>query len=152
LQGRPNIEPKTEEDKIAYYMADNIRRYALIDIDEIWGIEEGLYCEELYAGRTDLIAVYRGKSAIIDYKSSRLWKRPEWIENYKMQIAAYNLCHKTMFGEGMETGVILIALRPGSKSNQLVQKFVLDKNQLDEYEDKWLETVQKYYDIHSSTN
>jgi hypothetical protein len=148
LQGRPNDPPETDEDRIALQMAENMKRFGLPDLDEVWGIEEALYCEHLYAGRTDLIGVYMGKSAIIDYKSARRWKRPDWVESYRMQIAAYNFCHKAMFGEGMESGVILIAVRPSDNpysKQKALQRFVLNKSELDRYEDKWLSLVEKYY-------
>lgn len=148
LQGRPNILPETDNEKLAYTMAENLKRYGLIDLDEVWGIEEALFCDDIYAGRTDLIGVYKGKSAIIDYKSARRWKRPEWIEGYKMQIAAYNFCHKSMFGKGMETGVILIAVRPSDNpysKQKALQSFVLDYKELQRYEEKWLEVVERYY-------
>lgn len=148
LQGRPNTPPETPEDKLAYKMAENMKRYALPDLNEIWGIEEALYCDDLYAGRTDLIGVYKGKSAIIDYKSARRWKRPEWVESYRMQIAAYNFCHKFMFGEGMESGVILISVRPSDNpysKQQALQRFILNSDELNHYEEKWLDLVERYY-------
>lgn len=148
LQGRKNEPPETDEDKLAFLMAENMKRYGLPDLDEVWGIEEALYCEDLYAGRTDLIGVYNGKSAVIDYKSSRSWKRPEWVESYRMQIAAYNFCHKAMFGEGLESGVILISVRPSSNpysKQKTLQRFLLNKSELDRYEDKWLTLVERYY-------
>jgi hypothetical protein len=145
LQGRPDIPPETDEDKLAYEMADNIKRFALIDLDEVWGIEEALHCSDLYAGRTDLIGVYNGKSAVIDYKSAKMWKKPEWIEGYKMQISAYNMCHKYMFGEGMKSGVILMAIRPPYGKRPL-QRVIMTEADLDYYEDKWVRLVEEYYD------
>jgi CRISPR/Cas system-associated exonuclease Cas4 (RecB family) len=145
LQGRPDIPPMTDKEKLAYSLADNIKRDALIDLDECWGIEEALYCHNLYAGRTDLLGVYLGKTAVIDYKSSTRWKKSEWLEGYKMQLAAYNLCHKTMFGVGMQSGVILIAIRPPC-GKPPVQRVILDESELDRYEDKWLAVVARYYD------
>lgn len=146
LQGRPDVPPTNDEEQMAYTMADYIKRYSLIDIDEVWGIEEALFCPKLYAGRTDLIGVFRGKSAVIDYKSSKMWKKPEWIEGYKMQIAAYNFCHYAMFGERMETGVIIIAMRPPVRNNREVQLVVLNQKQMAYYEEKWLDLVVTYYD------
>jgi hypothetical protein len=141
IQCRPDEPPVTENEKVGYVLADNIKRYALIDLDQVYGIEEALYCNNVYAGRTDLIGVYNGKTAVIDYKSSARWKKPEYLEGYKMQIAAYNLCHKTMFGEGLETGVILIAIR----DSNMVQKVVLNKFELDRYQDKWYEVLDLYF-------
>lgn len=148
LQGKPNILPETDEDRLALRMAENMKKYGLPDLDEVWGIEEALYCENLYAGRTDLIGVYKGKSAVIDYKSSRAWKRPEWITSYKMQIAAYNFCHKAMFGEGLESGVILISIRPSDNpysKAQTLQRFIMSKGELDFQEERWLSLVERYY-------
>lgn len=144
LQGRPDVPPESEEDKIAYQMAQNMRKFGLIDLDEVWGIEEALYCKNLYAGRTDLTGVYDRKSAVIDYKSAQHPKTPEVLEGYKLQIAAYNFCHRTMFGEGMQSGVILIAMRPSYKPTPL-QRVVLDQSELSRYEDEWQEVVEKYY-------
>jgi hypothetical protein len=144
IQGRPNIPPEDEEDLLAYKMADNLRRFALVDLDEIWGIEEALFCEDLYAGRTDLIGVYKGKSAIIDYKSTKKPKKSEWVEGYKMQLAAYNLCHLSMFNERMDTGVIMMAVRP--PYSVPVQMFVLQKDEMLYWEGRWVEAVQKFYE------
>lgn len=145
LQGRPNNPPETDNEKIAYKMADTITKYGLEDLNTVWGIEEALFCENLYAGRTDLIGIYKGKSAIIDYKSSRMFKKPEWIENYKMQLAAYNFCHHSMFDEEMETGVLLIAIRPGPRNTQNIQRVILNKSEMEKYKDKWLDLVTRYY-------
>lgn len=143
LQGHPDIPPQDEEDEIAYQMADAIKRYALIDIDEIWGIEEALFCHTLYAGRTDLLGVFRGKSAVVDYKSTKKWKKPEWVKSYKMQLAAYNFCHFCMFQERMETGVILMAVRPPCR--EPLQMFVLQKDEMTYWEEQWLNLVYEYY-------
>jgi PD-(D/E)XK nuclease superfamily len=143
LQGRPDIPPETDEDREAYEMSDNIRRFALPDLDEVWGIEEALYCTGLYAGRTDLIGVYLGKTSVIDYKSTRRWKKPEWLNSYKMQLAAYNFCHKAMFGEGLEQGVILLAVRP--PYTRPLQRVLLTKDELEHWEEKWLDLLEKYH-------
>ncbi len=150
LQGRPDIPPQTEEEKLFYNLADNMRRYALIDLDEVWGIEEALYCQNIYAGRADLIGVYLRKPAIIDYKSSKRWKEEKYLEGYKMQIAAYNFAHKSMFDVGMEMGVILIAIRPPywKTDQRRVQRIIMKKADLDYYEDLWLELVEQYHTTH----
>jgi hypothetical protein len=146
LSGRPNTPPETDNEKLAYKMAQTIITYGLEDqLNTVWGIEEALYCESLYAGRTDLIGIYKGKSAIIDYKSARMWKKPEWIEGYKMQLAAYNFCHHAMFGERMETGVLLIAIRPGNRNMQTIQRVIVNKSDMAKYEEKWLDVVERYY-------
>ncbi len=118
----------------------------MLDLEEVWGIEEAVFFDDLYAGRTDLIGVYKRKSAIIDYKNARRWKKPEWIEGYKLQIAAYNLCHTYMFGRGVETGVILIAIRPPNNKDTPIQQVILKADELAHYEEKWIELVGRYYE------
>jgi hypothetical protein len=145
LQGRPNIPPENDEERLSLKLANEIIFYALDEhLHEVWGIEEALYCENIYAGRTDLIGVYRGKPAIIDYKSSRRWKADKYLEGYKMQIAAYNFAHKSMFDEGMTSGVILIGIREPS-GGKTIQRIILNKDELNHYEIKWLDLVDEYY-------
>ena len=52
-----------------------------------------------YAGRLDKAARINGKLKIIDYKSSKKPKKEEWIENYKMQGAAYSVAYYDRYGE-----------------------------------------------------
>jgi len=54
------------------------------------GIETPLYSDYLkVAGRVDCVAKFDGKMSIIDFKTSRKYKKREWIKNYFMQTAAY---------------------------------------------------------------
>ena len=57
-------------------------------LKEIWGSEVALYYPEKYAGTTDLVGIYRGKPAIIDFKQSLRPKRHEWISDYFHQLTA----------------------------------------------------------------
>ena len=40
------------------------------NLNEIWGTEVTVYYPGLYAGQTDLVGVYDGKAAIVDFKGS----------------------------------------------------------------------------------
>ena len=62
-------------------------------ISAIHGSEVGLHYQERYAGTTDLVATYRGKLAIIDFKQSVRPKRHEYITDYFHQLAAYAVAH-----------------------------------------------------------
>ena len=55
----------------AHTMANVIIDNGLKDITEVWGSEVSLHYPELYAGTTDLVAVYKGEPAICDFKQSR---------------------------------------------------------------------------------
>ena len=61
LKGKPQKSPETQREKIAWGMAKVVQDYGLLDcLDEVWAIEEALYFDEFYAGRTDLIGKYQG--------------------------------------------------------------------------------------------
>lgn len=147
LQGRPDVPPKTDYERMAWGMSLVVRQYGLAgSLEEVWGIEEALYCHALYAGRTDLIGVYEGKSSIIDYKTTRRPKPEAWIENYKMQIAAYAVAHEEMFGvDAIDQGVILMAVRPDSKSGKVIQRFIINKSDMTRYKSKWMQVVEEFH-------
>ena len=67
-------------------------------MDEIWGSEVALYYPGLYAGATDLVGVYEGSEAIVDFKQSNKLKKREWVEDYFVQLAAYAMAHNTVYG------------------------------------------------------
>lgn len=81
------------------------------NVDNIYGIEYPLYSYRLKtAGRTDLIAEWQGKPAIIDFKTSRKIKKPEWIENYFLQATCYSLMAQERINISCPDIVIIIAV------------------------------------------
>lgn len=143
LKGHPNTPPANEEEKLALVMAKRIISYGLCNLNEVYGIETALYYNGLYAGRTDLIGTYNGIPSILDYKSTRRPKKLDWIYPYKLQLAAYNLAHYDMFGEKMDQGVILMAVRP--PTTVPTQIFILDKSDMNRYEDEWIGILEQFY-------
>ena len=61
----------------AHRMANVIIDNGLHDVSEVWGSEVSLYYPELYAGTTDLVGVYKGEPAIMDFKQARRLKKKE---------------------------------------------------------------------------
>jgi genome maintenance exonuclease 1 len=60
-------------------------------VGTVYAIERPLYSKQLgIAGRVDFIADWKGKPAIIDFKSSDRPKKKEWIDGYFMQEALYS--------------------------------------------------------------
>lgn len=146
LKGTPYKPPETEYEHLAHRMAGFIKRFALPDLSEVWAIEEALHCHNLYAGRCDLIGVFADKPSIIDYKTSRHPKPVEYIYSYKLQIAAYAVAHREMFGEdGITQGVILIAIRPDLRNTTFIQRFILKEDELNELKIKWMEVVEEFH-------
>lgn len=130
--------------KLAYTMADKIIEYGLSEIDEIYGIEENLYYEDLWAGSADLVASYKGKISICDYKNSKTIKKEEHIENYKCQLAAYALAHNKMFGTNITQGVIFMCARDLD-----YKTFVIDGKDFEEHAYMWAKKVELYHTLYN---
>ena len=80
-------------------------------VDDIVGCELSLVSDELkIAGSCDLIALWDGKMAIIDYKTSARKKMKQWIESYFLQTALYSYMLWEMTGMMATQLVIIIAV------------------------------------------
>jgi len=95
----------------AQKMAQVIIDEGLKDIDEIWGSEVHLYYPGKYAGTTDMVGLYKGRPAIIDFKQTNKPKKREWVQDYLMQLAAYAHAHNHLFDTEIDQGVILMCSR-----------------------------------------
>ena len=108
-------------------------------LKEVWGNEVNLAYEDRWAGATDVVGLYDDKPTIIDFKQSNKPKREEYVEDYYYQIAAYSLAHKKQYGS-ITQGLICVCTK-----DKLYQEFKMNQSKLFEYEDKWLERVEKYH-------
>ena len=109
-------------------------------VDEIWGSEITLYMPNRYAGTTDMVGLYKGKPAIIDFKQSNKPKRHEWITDYFHQLSAYALAHDYQFGTEIEMGVVMMAMQSGG-----TQVFTTTGSEFLQYKRGWLERVENFY-------
>lgn len=128
-------------------MADTIVDKGFPDLEEIYGSEVTLYYPGLYAGATDLCGVYMGRESIIDFKQSNKPKKVEWIEDYKLQMAAYALAHDQIYDTDMEQGVILMCT-----PDCFFQRFIFNGQEFKDYKSKWLMKVDQYYENIKATN
>ena len=110
------------------------------NIDEIWGSEVALYYPEKYAVTTDLVGLYRGKPAIIDFKQSNKPKKRQWIEDYFCQLAAYALAHDHLHGTTIDNAVVLMAVRDGS-----TVEFSTAGREFQGYKDMWMRRVDEFH-------
>jgi genome maintenance exonuclease 1 len=108
-------------------------------MDEVWGSEITLYYPDLYAGATDLVGIYEGQEAIIDFKQSNKPKKREWIEDYFTQMAAYAMAHNHVYDTKIQSGVILMCT-PGN----YFQKFVVKDKEFQQYMWKWVSRVDQF--------
>ena len=76
----------------------------------IYGLEQPLYSDTLkLAGTADLGGVWKGKPAIVDFKTSAKKKTRSQVHNYFMQCAAYSLMVEELTGVKFNDLVILMS-------------------------------------------
>lgn len=121
-------------------MADVIIANGLSHVSEIWAMEQSLYYPGLYAGTTDLIGVYDGIPAIMDYKQSNKPKRKEWIEDYFLQLVAYAMAHNEVYNTNIQHGHIFVCTR-----DLEFQQFDLVPEEFNMYQDIWLTRIDTFY-------
>ena len=131
----------TPEGEIAKAMADTIIEKGLKDIGEVWGSEVTLHYPGKYAGQTDLVGVYDFEDSIIDFKQSNKPKQRQWIADYFMQLGAYALAHNEVYNTDITQGVILMCT-----PDNYFQKFSVNGKEFIEYQNQFLERVEKYYE------
>jgi len=69
---------------------ESVKRKITPHISKVYGAEFPLYSTRLRtAGKTDGIVLWDGVPAIIDLKTTKKWKREEWVLNYFVQAACY---------------------------------------------------------------
>ena len=122
-----------------YELGYRLMRETFDAIDEVWGSEVTLHTDR-YAGTTDMVGLFKGKSAIIDFKQSIRPKRHEWITDYWHQIAAYIMAHDHLYETEIEMGVIMISVQAGG-----TQVFTTTGHELSQFKSEWKRRVDKYY-------
>lgn len=140
ILGEPRPKGNNQVRVMAETMADCIINKGLSQINEVWGMEISLYYPELFAGTTDLIGIYNGKPAIIDYKTTSKPKKREWIDDYFTQLALYGMAHNKVHGTTIDQGVIFMVSRAGE-----YQEFTVSGNEWKEFEYKAAQRIEQYY-------
>ena len=136
--GHKDMTPLGEQ---AGLMADKIIESGLGDLEELWGLETTLYYPDLYAGATDVVGIYDGQPAIIDFKQSNKPKRREWILDYFEQLGAYTMAHNQVYGTKIQSGVILMCTK-----DFLFQKFEVSGREFVRHQHAFLRKVDQYYE------
>ena len=142
LYGKLNqelLEDNNKSKKMAEEIIDNGLKNKLL---EIWGSEATIYYPGKYAGTADCIGVYEGKESILDFKQSNKPKKEEYIEDYFLQIGAYSLAHNIVYNSNITQGVILLCT-----VDRLFQDFKIEGNELINFQNKFLERVEKFYHL-----
>ena len=130
----------TSVGKEAEPMAKKIIESGLGELDEVWGQEVTLYYPGLYAGATDIVGIYEGKPAIIDFKQTNKPKKREWILDYFCQLGAYCMAHNYVYGTKIQSGVILMCSK-----DLLFQRFEVEGKEFVKHQHEFLRKVDQYY-------
>ena len=121
-------------------MAHKIIESGLRDLEEVWGQEVTLYYPGLYAGATDVVGIFDGQPAIIDFKQSNKPKKREWIEDYFEQLGAYCMAHNYVYGTKIQCGIILMCTK-----DFMFQKFEVSGREFVRYQHAFLKKVDQYH-------
>ena len=95
-------------------MSHDLIKMAESGIDEVWGQEQVLWSNKYrYAGRTDMVGIWKGKPTIIDFKTSKKKKYVKQITDYFIQCCAYAVAHNELYGTGIRNMAVLITVDGG---------------------------------------
>jgi genome maintenance exonuclease 1 len=152
LEGKLADKPSNPFSWASHSMAQTIITNGLKNIDEYWGVEIPVYFPGIYAGTTDLAGVHLGSEAIMDHKQSNNWKREDWIDDYKIQLAAYAEAHNEVHGTKINKGVVFMAVKPKMNEQTMeiieppkYQEFVIQGADFDKWRKVWWDRVEQYY-------
>ena len=143
LEGYINNTPHldlTAVGKEAGRMANIVIESGLGDLEEVWGSEVTLYYPGLYAGQTDVVGIYGGREAIIDFKQTNKPKQREWIDEYFVQLPAYAMAHNQVYDTKIQSGIILMCSKDG-----FFQKFEVSDKEFQGYMYTFLKKIDQYY-------
>ena len=113
-------------------------------LEEIFGMETTLHYPEKYAGTADLVGVYQGKEAIIDFKQANKPKKVDYIQDYFLQLGAYTLAHNVVYKTNITSGVILLCT-----VDNLFQDFKIEGAELLMYQNLFLGRVKKFNEMNN---
>jgi genome maintenance exonuclease 1 len=124
--------------RMAQTVIDNIKPH----LNEVWGSEVNLYYPGLYAGTTDLLGVWKGNPAVMDFKQTNKPKKREWIEDYFMQAAAYGMAHNELYNTNIERAAIFMCSRECEW-----QLFEVEPDEFKFWTEKWAGRVEQFYNL-----
>lgn len=86
-------------------------------VDNVYASEVRLFSDTLkLAGTVDCVAEWKGRLAVIDFKTALREKKEEHLLEYKIQTTIYSMMVEELFGLKVETNVILIANEKTAKA------------------------------------
>lgn len=136
--GEPIVFGKDWKAMKGHEMALRLANKYLPNLDALCGAEVSVHLHGQYAGTTDLVGVYRGKLAIVDFKQSVRPKRHEFITDYFHQLAAYAIAHDSMYGTDIDFAAVLVAVQDGT-----TQEFTTTGREFQDFKAGWMERLKR---------
>ena len=133
---------KHKKDFLPYCLFNELKNQTFDNRNGVIGQELVLYSDKYkIAGRTDLIANYKGELSIVDFKTSTNERKDSYNENYYIQTSAYAEMFEELTGQPINQIVILVVTEDG-----IVQEFIKDKQEyiplLEQTLEEWYETCK----------
>lgn len=146
----PGSNPFSQQ---SHAMAKTVIEEGLVNVNEVWGVEVGLYFPQIYAGTTDGLGLHLNDESVLDYKQTNKPKKEEYVEDYYLQLTAYALAHNEVYNTKIRKGVILMCVKPpeispGVWGKPQYQEFILHPDNFDFWEQEWWKRVEQYYLLH----
>lgn len=100
----------------------------LEDVEEVLLVEGAVWHSLGFVGFPDALVVYQGELCLCDWKTARKPKKLDWIEDYCLQVAAYQAAVNSVYGAvGIEVSRALVAI---ALDNEPAQRFELPLDDL----------------------
>ena len=135
-------EDLTDLGRATKKMAEKVIEVGLTPVSEYFGSEVTLYYPGLYAGATDLVCMHNDMETIVDFKQANRPKREEWIDDYKLQVAAYAMAHDHVHGSKIRQAVIMVCT-----PDLYFQEFRIQDQQLREWKHRFLVRLDMFYNM-----
>ena len=111
-------------------------------LEEIFGMETTLRYPQKYGGTADLVGIYLGKEAIIDFKQANKPKKVDYIQDYFLQLGAYTLAHNVVHKTNISLGAILLCT-----VDNFYQEFKIEGPELEMYQNLFLGRVKRFNEL-----
>lgn len=142
IAGEPRPGGNNTVRVMAERMANQIIERGLVNVSEVWGSEVSLYYPQLFAGTTDLVGLYKGQEAIMDFKTAKKLRTRKMIDDYFHQLCAYAVAHNHLYGTKIKTGVIFMVTRDYD-----FESFIVEGDDFHSYEDKFFDRLERFMAI-----
>ena len=144
LKGRANESFFESNEKYKNMAKEIIEKGIRGKLEVIYGMESTLHYPNKYAGTADLIGIYQGKEAIIDFKQANKPKKVDYIQDYFLQLGAYTLAHNVVYKTNITLGVVLLCT-----VDNLFQDFKIEGAELLMYQNLFLGRVKKFNEMNN---